>query len=287
MRIVELGPGTGTMMDDLLRVRLLHYGNESLAQIFQVLSQFPASKSAVKEIHLVETSRTLRLLQEKRLDPVAKRNGWTLCWHDSIDDVPRDDTHYTMLVAHEFFDALPFHLIEVSVLEASPMHSYVLNYLQKTAKGWQEVLITSAPDPSAPTIIIPSNSSVTQAMATPSHFRHVLAPEPSAKSILLGSSSPRFNTLPIGSRVEASPVSYRLARKIAELLSAKDDNKRAGGSALIIDYGDDRAYGNSFRVSLLWHNTEIKLILCAKGIQRSQDCRRFQHSRRLRSHSKR
>lgn len=79
----------------------------------QVLTQFSAAKSAVKEIHLVETSRTLRELQEKKLNPIVSRNGWNIHWHDSIEDVPRDDTHYTMLVAHEFFDALPFHLIEV------------------------------------------------------------------------------------------------------------------------------------------------------------------------------
>jgi NADH dehydrogenase [ubiquinone] 1 alpha subcomplex assembly factor 7 len=119
---------------------------------------------------------------------------------------------------------------------------------QKTEKGWNEVLITSETDPAAPKIITPSASSVQSSLPTKAKFRLRTAPEPTAKSVLLGQSSPRFDTLPIGSRVEASPVSFRLARKVAELLSIKDNEKGVGGSALIIDYGDERAFSNSFRV---------------------------------------
>jgi NADH dehydrogenase [ubiquinone] 1 alpha subcomplex assembly factor 7 len=63
----------------------------------------------------VESSPALRAVQEKKLHAWsgAGKSGLELHWHDSIDDIPTADGLYTMLVAHEFFDALPFHLIEV------------------------------------------------------------------------------------------------------------------------------------------------------------------------------
>jgi NADH dehydrogenase [ubiquinone] 1 alpha subcomplex assembly factor 7 len=61
--------------------------------------------------------------------------------------------------------------------------------------------------------------------------------------------SPRFADLPTGSKLEISPSGFRVARKIAELLQVEGDSSpEAGGSALFIDYGDDRAFGDSIRV---------------------------------------
>lgn len=36
-----------------------------------------------------------------------------LSWHDALDQIPHRNDRFTMLVAHEFFDALPVHVIEV------------------------------------------------------------------------------------------------------------------------------------------------------------------------------
>ena len=77
------------------------------------MSQFPHSRSSVKHVHLVESSLALRAVQEKKLEAWRGKSGLELHWHDSIEDIPTADGMYTMLVAHEFFDALPFHLIEV------------------------------------------------------------------------------------------------------------------------------------------------------------------------------
>jgi len=147
-----------------------------------------------------------------------------------------------MLVAHEFFDALPFHLIE------------------KTHQGWKEVLIASTPDPAAKTVLRPLDVQTSQLSPSPStsfshdrlssaslstnqtRFRPVLATEPSPVSTLLGASSPRFATLPIGTRIEVSAASFQTARKLGTLIS-----EGAGGSALVADYGTDHAVGNSFR----------------------------------------
>ena len=66
-------------------------------------------------------------------------------------------------------------------------------------------------------------------------------------SMLLGASSPRFASLPIGARVEISAASFQTARKLGTLIS-----QGAGGSALVVDYGTDHAVGNSFRVRVFF-----------------------------------
>jgi NADH dehydrogenase [ubiquinone] 1 alpha subcomplex assembly factor 7 len=79
VRLVELGPGRGTLMADALRV----------------LARVPglAEKLALS---LVETSPVLRAAQTERLDAT---------WFDSLDTVPDDLP--MIVIANEFFDALP------------------------------------------------------------------------------------------------------------------------------------------------------------------------------------
>ncbi|HEU5285945.1 MAG TPA: SAM-dependent methyltransferase [Sphingomicrobium sp.] len=72
----ELGPGRGTLAADALRV----LGKAGFAG----------------EVHLVETSPPLRAEQAKRV-PGAR-------WHDSVEELP---PRPVLLVANEFFDALP------------------------------------------------------------------------------------------------------------------------------------------------------------------------------------
>jgi len=82
-RLVELGPGRGTLMADLLRATRL-------------LPDFQAAAT----VHLVETSPALRQRQQAAL----AASGFSVEWHDRLEDVPSGPT---LLVANEFFDALP------------------------------------------------------------------------------------------------------------------------------------------------------------------------------------
>jgi NADH dehydrogenase [ubiquinone] 1 alpha subcomplex assembly factor 7 len=83
VRLIELGPGRGTLMADLLRsARLL-----------------PDFLAAVT-VHLVETSPALRERQQTAL----ATSGAPVEWHDRIEDVPAGPA---LVVANEFFDALP------------------------------------------------------------------------------------------------------------------------------------------------------------------------------------
>ena len=67
----------------------------------------------MREVHLVETSELMKSLQAERLQPVASKRSWQIHWHNSLDDLPIDKNMFTFVVAHEFFDALPFHLLQV------------------------------------------------------------------------------------------------------------------------------------------------------------------------------
>ena len=77
--LVELGPGRGTLMGDILRAA-------------NVLPDF--IKAA--QMHFVETSPTLRAAQKQAVPHAT--------WHDDVTTLPAAPT---LLVANEFFDALP------------------------------------------------------------------------------------------------------------------------------------------------------------------------------------
>ncbi len=82
-RLVELGPGRGQLMADLVR---------ATAKVPEFLE--------AADIHLVESSRRLRDMQREKLPELD------ITWHDTFADIPRGPT---FLIANEFFDALPVH----------------------------------------------------------------------------------------------------------------------------------------------------------------------------------
>lgn len=106
LQIVELGPGRGTLAQDLIRV----------------LAAFGLSKKF--SLHLVEVSPYLSEIQAKRLcskyvetkaedaDTIPYyRKGETLSgvqvyWYRTVEQIPKS---FSIFLAHEFFDVLPIH----------------------------------------------------------------------------------------------------------------------------------------------------------------------------------
>jgi NADH dehydrogenase [ubiquinone] 1 alpha subcomplex assembly factor 7 len=84
LRLIELGPGRGTMMADALRALRV------LPPLYQALS-----------VHLIEINPVLREKQKATLSGV--RN---LAWHAHIDEVPSGPA---VILANEYFDVLPIH----------------------------------------------------------------------------------------------------------------------------------------------------------------------------------
>jgi NADH dehydrogenase [ubiquinone] 1 alpha subcomplex assembly factor 7 len=81
-RLVELGPGRGTL----------------IADIWRVLGRLPDAPARITT-HLVETSPSLSAMQQAALA------GRMAQWHQRLEDVPEDAP--LLLLANEFFDALP------------------------------------------------------------------------------------------------------------------------------------------------------------------------------------
>jgi NADH dehydrogenase [ubiquinone] 1 alpha subcomplex assembly factor 7 len=104
LHLVELGPGRGTLMADALRASA-------------VVREFRTSAG----VHLVETSPFLRRRQEETLTALDV----PLAWHRDVADVPAGPT---IIIANEFFDALP------------------VNQAVKTADGWHERMVGLADD---------------------------------------------------------------------------------------------------------------------------------------------
>lgn len=56
-------------------------------------------------------------MRETQRKCLANSNA-TLHWHNSIKEIPTSASEYTMLIAHEFFDALPVHIFQVRDLHS-------------------------------------------------------------------------------------------------------------------------------------------------------------------------
>ncbi|MEO8557734.1 MAG: SAM-dependent methyltransferase [Rhodospirillales bacterium] len=129
--LIELGPGRGTLLADALRA------TRKVAGFHQAL-----------ELHLVEINATLRQTQAKAIAAVAPdlAHDLTPHWHNSFTDLTDSDVPL-LLVANEFFDALP------------------IRQLQRTERDWRERLIDIDD--------------------TGENLRYVLAPGPSPLAALL------------------------------------------------------------------------------------------------------
>lgn len=141
MQLVELGPGKGTLMSDILRT-IGQLSPESLTNI---------------SVHLVELSPSMRREQELALgsdeDTNTSKFGPSLHWYESLLDVPRG---FSFFLAHEFFDALPVHK------------------LQRTPDGWREILIDINPDSETPMLryVLSRHSTPACSYVAPDERRH-------------------------------------------------------------------------------------------------------------------
>ncbi|PIA14050.1 DUF185-domain-containing protein, partial [Coemansia reversa NRRL 1564] len=114
---VELGPGHGTLMDDILRAS----------------RRFPGFFASIQNVHLVERSPELRRMQHKKLGcdsqhtqmikdhdnidiPTQSRStlrgGLTVNWYDLVEQIDSNTDNVPLVIAHEFFDALPIYKFE-------------------------------------------------------------------------------------------------------------------------------------------------------------------------------
>ncbi|KAI9103246.1 S-adenosyl-L-methionine-dependent methyltransferase [Phlyctochytrium arcticum] len=176
IQLLELGPGRGTLMSDMLRT----------------FNQFDDIKKAIKSVHLLEGSIEMRKVQAATLAPSSTisdtprhsqtEHGMDIHWQDSIETVPKGI--FTMVTAHEFFDAMPVYKFEL------------------TSEGWREIQVA-----------------LDKSENNPYHFCFTLSPSPTNASLTI-MADPRYKDFSIGDRVEVSPDSYSIAHQIARRINS-------------------------------------------------------------------
>lgn len=177
INLVELGPGRGTLMADLLRG----------------VSKFKNFTASLR-LHLVECSPALKKLQYQNLkcttedaadgDPgtgcISTLTGGPVSWHAMLDQVPTGVP--TIVIAHEFYDALPVH------------------QFQKASRGWCEKMVD-----------VSENSS----------FRFVLSPQPTPAALYLAQRCKWAEAEEIAkvNQIEVCPKAIDLTQEIANRIA--------------------------------------------------------------------
>ena len=126
IRLVELGPGSGTMMADILKSFRLR------PAIFNNLT-----------VHLVELSEPLKECQQENLQAYP-----FVTWHQHLDEIPDG---FTLVVGNEFFDAFP-----IRQFRYDKMWTERFATITQTGFCFTETPLTTSPvhfTPSSPTLV--------------------------------------------------------------------------------------------------------------------------------------
>jgi NADH dehydrogenase [ubiquinone] 1 alpha subcomplex assembly factor 7 len=241
VQLVELGPGRGTLITDILQLATS-----------SKLSEFG---EAISSVHLVEASRELRQQQQDALQKglghlidfefvnPPSSEGTDSLNQESEEEKKRDTTKFSIKVEwHDLFSAfklkrdkdLPVMMVLQEFVDALPVHVF-----QMTEEGWRERLIdvASAEDKK------PESGELMP------RLRQVLAPN-STPAVELFLDSESYHNLPMGTVVEICPEGIILVQDIAKVL---DESQGVG---LIVDYGQEgtgdtvRAFSNHKQVPL-------------------------------------
>ncbi|KAI1340479.1 DUF185 domain-containing protein [Xylariaceae sp. FL0016] len=259
VELIEVGPGRGTLMDDMLRT----------------IRNFPDMASSIDAIYMVEASKELREAQKNLLcGPDASmresKSGWhstsrysdmPIVWTDSIKAVPQYASKTPFIVAHEFFDALPIHAFQVVEVPPSPQPphqptgesqpSSTPTAAPKTApmKQWREMVVSPTPEGTTQADLGTPKSA--QSSRVPD-FQMTLSPTSTRHALYLPESSPRYRALKStpDALIEVCPDASLYASDFASRIGGSPTHPKPSpsGAALILDYGPaDTIPTNSLR----------------------------------------
>ncbi|OJI83977.1 hypothetical protein ASPTUDRAFT_120521 [Aspergillus tubingensis CBS 134.48] len=253
VQLMEVGPGKGTLMDDMLRT----------------FRNFKMFSSSIEAIYLVEASATLREVQKKLLcgDAVMEETDIghkstckyfdvPIVWVEDIRLLPHEEEKTPFIFAHEFFDALPIHAFESipPSPENQPEQKEIMTptgpaKLRQPLKPantpqWRELLVTLNP------------KAVEENIEGEPEFKLTLAKASTPSSLVIPEISPRYRALKSqpGSTIEVSPESRIYAADFARRIGGASEPPRtvtkgaaasapapakrtSSGAALIMDYG--------------------------------------------------
>ena len=234
VNLVELGPGKGTLMKDILRIS----------------SQFPEFKDAIS-VHMVELSDNMRTLQResvgcsgeiskstKGVTRMTNVDGIPISWYSTFSQVSNSDP--VLLVAQEFLDVFP-------------VHQFVY-----TKKGWREKLVdidlSSSPlhfrQVLSPKETPAARALLGEGMGTGAQRNreklNSVPMIPIEGNVTDGEDSASSNNsikdqLKVGDEIEISPLALSTIEYISKRVIA------SRGAVLLIDYGEQFTQGDSLR----------------------------------------
>ncbi|ODV81202.1 DUF185-domain-containing protein [Suhomyces tanzawaensis NRRL Y-17324] len=213
IRVVEFGPGKGTLVHDVLK------------------SFNKLAKSAVSiEINLIEASHVLRkeqwkLLCDQPLETTPEgfnvsttRWGNSIKWLDTEKDIAHDGSVANYILAHEFFDALP------------------VKGFKKTEHGWRELVVEHTPSVVNTQSTLPepeqAGAQKVDDELLDTQFHLTVSPKETPSSII-PKLSPRYKDLEVGAQIEICTEAELYIMKMAQLIN----NEKKLGGVLVIDYG--------------------------------------------------
>ncbi|KAI4692844.1 uncharacterized protein J4E88_001212 [Alternaria novae-zelandiae] len=265
VQIIEVGPGRGTLMDDVLRT----------------ISSFKAFTNSIEAIYLIEASPYLQKQQAKLLsdtDDLKKSDiGLTaqckympscrIEWCEDIRLVPKEHTAAPFILAHEFFDALPIHVFQNISQSSVPASSTIITptgpikpkHGVTTPKNtWHELVVS----PTSPYSDMGASGSSPKKGDEKLDFELTVSKTPTPHSLYLPKLSDRYKKLEntADAIIEISPESFAYVSDFAVRIGGsapKPSNTSAShtpssrsapveesfvkaqpsGAALILDYG--------------------------------------------------
>ncbi|KAI0023248.1 DUF185 domain-containing protein [Xylariomycetidae sp. FL0641] len=251
VELIEIGPGRGTLMDDMLRT----------------IRNFKDMASSIDAIYLVEASKELRLAQKNLLcgeDAVMResKTGWhstckysdaPIVWANSLSAIPHAASKTPFIVAHEFFDALPIHAFQAVDVQPAPAPANGSTPKQSAPSGptrqWREMVVSPTP---AGTTHADLGTPPAQRSEPVPEFQLTLAPMATRHATYLPEMSARYRALKgtTDALIEVCPDASRVAGEMAERIggSAAHPKPVPSGAALVLDYGPaDSVPANSLR----------------------------------------
>ncbi|KAF2725090.1 DUF185-domain-containing protein [Polychaeton citri CBS 116435] len=279
--LMEVGPGRGTLMDDILRT----------------IRNFRPMLDSLEAVYLVESDSKLRakqceLLCGQGIEPVKNELGWEgkckhagnlkIVWVEDVRLIPRDGSKMPFIVAHEFFDALPIHVFQ-SVPPAPTQQLESGDKVIQTPTGpipvperqrqsarehqWRELVVSPRPPhrleesdcefeltmsrgATPHSMYLPELSPRYRALKSTTDATIEISPESHAYAadfaVRVGGSN-----LPKDAELSTSPDQIREQQLVSQINSQQEDYIRKSdpsGAALIVDYGPAGAIpANSLR----------------------------------------
>ncbi|KAL5118071.1 hypothetical protein ACEQ8H_004058 [Pleosporales sp. CAS-2024a] len=278
VQIIEVGPGRGTLMDDVLRT----------------ISSFRSFANSIEAIYLVEASPHLQKQQARLLAgtedlqksdiglkaPLKYMSGVDIQWCEDIRFVPKEETSTPFILAHEFFDALPIHVFQNIAQSSIPASSLIMtptgpiqpkHGATVPKNTWHELVVsTSNPYSSAGTTTTTSSASTKEEKPD---FELTISKTPTPHSLYLPKKSDRYKKLEdtVDAIVEISPESMAYISEFAVRIGGDNpppseaeaasrpakpqrvervpfSKPKPAGAALILDYGPSNSIpANTFR----------------------------------------